>query len=235
MAASVEATGHVYAEPSAVHEVYRLLLSELTDRDIENGLAESDNWLRKQTSTVNAYVRTFWLLFLCVRGRYDLALRQSEALGAQLRSVDLVHMADHLFYRGLAAAVLAGDARGRKRRLYCKILAQSLARIRRWARAGPDFIHMMQMLEAERARLRGRLTAARRLYEKAAGRAREEEFLHHAALTLERYAGMLFEMRRETEGAEVLREASAIYEKWGFPKGASLAQEAADALVHLQR
>src|SRR4029077_10584995 len=111
--------------------------------------------------------RTAWLMVLCVYGRWDLAFAQSEALGERLFSlVPYIHVADHCLYRGLAAAALAGNARGATRRRYRRALGDSLRRLRRWAKGGPDFAHMVHLLEAEQARLAGNPRRARALYEK---------------------------------------------------------------------
>jgi len=51
----------------------------------------------------------------------------------------------------MAAAALARRTRGASRRLDRRALRQSLRRLWRWAKAGPDFAHMVQHLEAESA------------------------------------------------------------------------------------
>ena len=96
-------------------------------------------------------------------------------------------------------------------------------RLRRWSRAGPDFVHMATFLEAERARLRGDLQRARLLYRDAAQRARTQEFPHHAALAHERLALTLEVERRERDAALGLREAIALHQIWGaLPKADEL-------------
>jgi histidine kinase len=85
---------------------------------------------------------------------------------------------------------------------------------------------MVTFLEAEKASLRGRGGAARRLYQEAARVARQQEYVHHAALAQERQARSFFHERRETEAAAALREAVALYEVWGAaPKASALVDE----------
>jgi hypothetical protein len=144
------------------------------------------------------------------------------------RAVPFVHLADHTFYRGLAAAELATRSRGHTRRAQRRALRESLRRLRTWAKAGPDFVHMSQLLEAETARLAGQVARARALYEQAVQRARQQEFPHHAALGHERRALMLLELRRGTEAAAALKEASGLYRHWG-------AEDKAEALSHERR
>jgi hypothetical protein len=78
---------------------------------------------------------------------------------------------------------------------------------------------MASLLAAERAWLQGRFDRARVLYESTAQRALVQEFPHHAALAHEAHAQMLIELRRETEAAAALAQASHLYREWGaIPK-----------------
>jgi hypothetical protein len=203
------------------------LLEQGSEADLLRALAESDARLARDPGNGEPYIRTLWLQLLCVRGRFDLAFAQSEALGERLfRVVPFVHIADHTFYRGIAAAALASAARGLARRRHVRVLARSLRMLRRWERDGPDFAHMALLLQAERARLRADTVRARALYEQCAQRAQHQEFIHHAALAHERRAQMLLELRRETEAASALREAIALYRDWGaLPKAEELVRE----------
>jgi hypothetical protein len=227
LAAAIQSANHLYAEPELVHGIYRLLHSGASDAQLEQRVAEMDARIAAHPSSAESYVRTIWTLVLCVYGRHDLAFEQSEAIGERLfRVVPFVHVADHTFYRGLAAAELATSSRGAARRTQRKALRTSLARLRRWAKAGPDFVHMVQLLEAESARLGRHVARARALYEQAAQRARQQEFPHHVALAHERRARMLIEMRRSTEASAALKEACALYRQWGAElKADTLAQE----------
>jgi hypothetical protein len=215
VADSVQRSGVLYPEPEVAHGVYRLLLS-LAPRELERRLAESDAWIAAHPSSAEVYLRTFWLLVLCVLGRHDLAFAQSEALGEKLyRIAPFCHVADHTFYRGLCAAVLATDAAGSRAARYRRVLRHSRALLRRWARDGPDFVHMATLLDAEHARLRGHDRIARAAYERAAQEARQQQFPHHAALAHERRATFLASRRRETEANAALEEAATLYGEWG--------------------
>ena len=217
MAESVRRSGHRYPEPERCHQAYRLLAEGTHAVDLASLLAESDTWIAANRGSAETYIRTLWLLVLCVYGHHELAFGQSEQMGGRLfRVVPYVHTADHTFYRGLAAAELASSARGmRRRRAYTRELRRSRARLRRWASGGPDFAHMVLFLDAERARLRGDLPRARQLYREAAQRARVQEFPHHAALAHERMALALGSERRERDAAAALRDAISLYESWG--------------------
>jgi hypothetical protein len=215
VADSVQRSGVLYPEPEVAHRVYHLLLVPGTF-ELERRLAESDAWIAAHPSSAEVYLRTFWLLVLCVLGRHDLAFAQSEALGDKLfRVAPFVHVADHTFYRGLCAAVLATDAPRSRAARYRRVLRKSRTLLRRWAKNGPDFVHMATLLEAEHARLRGQHRVARAAYERAAQEARQQHFPHHAALAHERRALFLTSLRRETEASAALEEATALYREWG--------------------
>ncbi len=228
LADSVERSGHWFPEPDAVHRAYRQLVAEeLTDLDLERELAASEAWLATGTSSADVYMRTCWMLVLCVHNRHDLAFAQSEAIRERLfRVVPYIHVADHTFYRGLAAGTLAVHARGTDRRRYRRALRSTTRQLRRWSRSGPDFLHMVWLLEAEALHIRGHFARARDRYQQAAQRAKLSDFVHHAALAHERRARMLYAQRRETDAATALAEAAASYAQWGaLAKASALEQE----------
>ncbi len=228
LADAVRRSGQRYPEPERCHGVYGFLLGG-DDSEMERALAESDAWIAANSGSAEVYIRTFWMLVLCVRGRFDAALRQSDQVWQYIfRIVPYVHVVDHTFLRGLASAALATQERGALRRRHLKELAATLKRLQRWAKHGPEFGHMATFLGAEQARLRGDAKRARALYDRAAQGAREQEHVHHAALACERRGHMLAALRRETEAGAALREAVAFYARWG-------AQLKADALEQERR
>jgi histidine kinase len=194
------------------HRIYRRLLSDASHEPLEADIERS----RAVLTGYLPYLITLSMLVFCVLRRDELALAQSEWLGARLfRVVPFVHVADHTFYRGLASARLASRARGATRRRHLRALRESWRRLRRWARGGPDFEHMALLLEAERARLRGRASAALALYERASQRAMEQEFVHHAALAHEQRALLLVHERRDTAASTAHALAVRLYKAWG--------------------
>jgi tRNA A-37 threonylcarbamoyl transferase component Bud32 len=226
LAGSVGRSGHWYPQPEAVHGVYNLLTEDVDDAEVERRLAASEAWMASNSGT-EIFIRTAWLLVLCVRGRHDIALAQSDVIASTLfRVTPYVHVADHTFLRGLCSAALAAPARGARRRQLRRDLDRSLRRLQTWAKGGPDFIPMQVLLEAETARLDANAQGARVLYERAAQAAAEQEFPHVAAFAYERHARMLIGARRETEAAGVLKDAIAWYRRWGAaPKVEALVQE----------
>ncbi len=170
---------------------------------------------------------TVWTMVLCIHGRYERLMQISNAaMDSLLRRTPYAHVPHHILYRGIAEAALGARSRAHRRGF-----RRSLRALSRWASIGPDFMHMLLLLRAEKARLAGQLTDAHRFYEQASREALSQEFVHHAALAKERRAGLLFEGRRATEGREALRQALQLYQRWGSePKVQCLEQEHAELL-----
>jgi len=172
LAETVRRAGHWYPEPGLVHRAYRLLLSEQETAQIDAILGELEADVGIAKGSAAPYMRTFCMLIRSVQSRFELAWAQSEALGGRLeRVVPFVHVADHTFMRGLAAAELATRSRARERRRYQRALRTAKQNLRSWSRRGPDFVHMYTLLEAETARLGTKIARARELYGRAATRA----------------------------------------------------------------
>lgn len=213
---SAERATHWYPEPGLVHRAYRLLLSNEGTGVIDEILDTLDAEVRMAKGSAAPYIRTFCMLIRSVQGRYELSWDQSEALGGRLeRVVPFVHVADHTFLRGLAAAELATRARGRQRRRYRQALRKAKKSLRSWSERGPDFVHMYTFLEGESVRLRKQVARARELYGRAAARAEQQGFLHHAALAYERRSAMLEATRQKIEADRERRRAITFYSRWG--------------------
>jgi serine/threonine protein kinase len=218
-----------YSEFGRMHRAYRPLHAECEeDVRIEDCTRDDDVVTANSADASEPAIRTVRLMTLCVYGEHERAFAESElGLDRLFRLSPWVHVADHTFYRGLAAAALVEGARGALARRYRKVVRRSRGRLRRWSRGGPDFEHMALLLEAEQARFSGKVALARRCYQQASQRAAQQSFVHHSALAHERHARMLVRLRRATESASLLAQASALYLQWGARnKAAALEREA---------
>jgi hypothetical protein len=177
--------------------------------------------------TLAVQTRSFWMVLLCVLGRYAEAFGQAVEIGdaALERYPGLATVVDFCFFRGLAAAVLAERARGLERRRYRRTLRKDRRRLRHWARNGTDFVHMALFLEAEKARLRKRVRPALALYEETARRADAEGYVHHAALAHERRAELLTQGGHARRAETALRDALRRYRAWGADAKVKLVED----------
>ncbi|WP_341679286.1 AAA family ATPase [Niveibacterium sp. SC-1] len=99
-------------------------------------------------------------------------------------------------------------------------------RMRRWARHCPEnFLHLQLLMEAEVARLDGRVDAALHRYEAAMDAARANEFLRDEALANELAARHLFAAGRRKAGIGYLRAARHLYERWGARRKLELLED----------
>ncbi len=217
LAAEIEASGHEYAEPMGCAIVLRYFSAALvTVEHLDELVGEVDEWLESNDGRSDIHCRTLLLILLCVLGRYDLAFAQSQAVFQRLfRVLPNVHIADHVLFRGLAAAELArtsGHLRGVR---YVFALRACLSRMRRWARGGPDFLHMLMLLQAKRAEAWGHTRRADLMLARAAERARKQNFPNHAALAHEARATLLRRQNRLVDSESALRDAIDAYEIWG--------------------
>jgi hypothetical protein len=173
-------------------------------------------------------IRTLWMLVACIYRRFDLAFAQSEAvIGRLFYQLPFIHQADHMLYRGLAAAHLASTSQGwRARWRFLRILRQARERLHDWARQGADLRHMALLLDAEHARLRGQPLRAIQLYRDAASGATDQNFPHHVAFAQEQRGRVLVQIGRNPEACHVLADAVHLYDSWGAcAKSASLELE----------
>jgi len=176
----------------------------------------------------STFLATHWMVSLCVLGQYGDAFRISEYARPFIFHVNSMasNVPDYVFFRGLAAAVLAAGDRGAQHRRYQRVLRASQRQLALWARHGPDFVHMDAMLRAERGRLRGQQARTLSEYEAAAERAQLQGYVHHCALIHERSALLLRELGETERAKHALRKATELYAAWGAR--AKLAQLEAD-------
>ncbi len=231
LAEGVRRAGHSFAEPAQCQRAYALLTCDEI-AEVETRIAELAPGATDAPAAMVQYSSTLRAMVLCIYARHELVAEEAEARGDEIfRVMGGVHLADHVFYRGLAAPALAFRELGPRRRRRQRMLGSCLRRMRGWAHAGPDFVHMSSLLQAELECLRGRVAPARALYEQATTRAQQRGFLHHAALACESRARMLLELRRETEAAAVLTQAERLYRQWGALAKARSLEEARRRLV----
>lgn len=95
-------------------------------------------------------------------------------------------------------------------------LRGDLRRMARWAAHCPEnFRHLLRIMEAEFARLDGRVDAALRLYEQAAEGAHASEFRRDEAMANELAGRHLWAAGRRRAAEGYLRAARNLYERWG--------------------
>jgi len=210
-----------HREPQLLASCVRLLYREPSDspppsdRELENRVVDLQRSIGTETDIEDGSVSTILMMALCALGRFDLAFSESERVMHHTRSESFVWIVDHVFYRGLAAAVCISDHKGRERREMSRAARRAQAKLKRWAKDGPDFVHMHQLVSAELAWARGSPKIATELYHAGARRAAQQEFAHHAALAFDRLGQRLAHMGRTIEAASAIGKALEGYTAWG--------------------
>ncbi len=216
--AAIAATGAFARQwPNIQPRIFALLEQPLPDAAaLGREIAEIEQVLAG-TDAARMAQWVFWLEVLCLLGLHDAAFATSEQIAEWISDVGATcsQAVDFTFLRGVLAAERAARATGSARRRHARVLRQCLRRVRIWAEHGPDFVHMVDALRAERARLGGRAAQALAAYASATDRATRQGYRHHAAFLLERRARLLGELRRDTEASTALRQAVKLYAEWG--------------------
>jgi len=92
-----------------------------------------------------------------------------------------------------------------------------IERMQFWAEnaAAENFAHCHALMLAERARIDGQDDEARRLYEEAIRGARENEYVHHAAMACELAGRFYLDRNLERAARGYLQDALGLYGMWG--------------------
>jgi hypothetical protein len=203
---------------SVAHTTASRLYSVLRTRsDLQQAVSEVSS-AHAGTQDLYLYMSIHILTVHLMLGDCARAFEEAERVREPMFRAQIgTHIADFSFLRGWAAARALPGSHGAQRRAARRALRQSLRALREWACPGSDFVHMYQLLSAERLRLRGNARAAALAYGRGASEAREHGHRHHAAMAHERRAELLFELGRATEARGSLRQAIDLYEEWGAP------------------
>lgn len=157
------------------------------------------------------------LLTQLLWGRNREALETSRASARLLKdSPGMQHAAEHHFLTGLLHAQLHGDAGGLAQVGHRRAVRSAARRFRTWARDFPDaYAHKQHLLEAELARMGGRLERAAQLYDRAIEGAEKAGYQQIQALAHD-LAGRFHLRRGVARTARYhLTEAAAGYHRWG--------------------
>ncbi|XYH92614.1 AAA family ATPase [Sorangium sp. So ce1128] len=212
----------------ATHSILGLLLAlrDLTGDDAaaaEEALTE-EQFLKEceahQTRYALCHYQILKTMCLYLHGRPADALRVADEAEENLGFLaGKFQTAALRFYRALAiAAVLPAAEEGERARLRADLDA-CRARLRGWTSSCPaNFSHKHLLVEAETARLDGRLDDAARSYEEAIALARQHDFPNIEAIACE-LAGRFWMSRDRTRVAlDFLTDALQAYSRWGVDR-----------------
>ncbi|MEM9488779.1 MAG: GAF domain-containing protein, partial [Myxococcota bacterium] len=140
--------------------------------------------------------------------------KASSMLDSDLANLDQTL---YFFYSALLLAQLYADEDDKQVQVgYLEEMDACIAQTRVWAESAPmNFAGWQALMEAERARVTGDMTAATVGYNRAIGEFREQRFPHYLALALERTGDFYRQQGLDEAGAVFLGEALVHYRDWG--------------------
>jgi PAS domain S-box-containing protein len=146
-----------------------------------------------------------------------------EALQAATKARKLVgffsssiSVAELNFYSSLIFAALYGDARGQARRDYLNSIRSNQATMKIWVdHCAENFKHQYLLVQAEHARINGKVLDAEYLYEQAIQSARENGFVQDQGIGNELASRFYMQRGLDTIAQAYLREAHSCYLRWG--------------------
>ncbi len=123
---------------------------------------------------------------------------------------------NHAFYRALSATALYPTKSGFERVNLLRIARKYSGKLKTWAKTAPEnFLHKHILIQADIARVTGKIDEARVGYDSAIALANKHGYLHEAALGYE-LAGAMYVGQKATDLATFyLKSAYNTYREWG--------------------
>lgn len=204
------------------HQVVLNLLGESNDPCCIEGEIYSEEKmfpLYQSTNNKNAFCITYLnkmrlcYLFYRFEDAYKYALKTEESLDAV---IGLLLVPWFHFYDSLAhIAVYKNESWKNQKKILARVAA-SLKKMKKWAQIVPvNHEHTYLLVKAERARILGKETLAKDLYNQAIESANKHDYIHEEALAWELAARFYNDKEHFSLAATYLRQALVCYEKWG--------------------
>ena len=128
----------------------------------------------------------------------------------------LLNIVLYNFYHSLALLALCGQASKTERSRYLKKVTLNQKQMSAWASHAPcNFQHKYELVEAERARVQGKIIQAMEYYDRAIQGAREQGYLQEEALAYELAAEFYLGLGRSEISQNYIEKAHYGYSRWG--------------------
>ncbi|MES9991516.1 MAG: AAA family ATPase [Candidatus Thiodiazotropha sp.] len=136
----------------------------------------------------------------------------------------------YLFYHTLSAYAIVESCDQKKKRCVLETIKENFGYFSLWAKQCPEnFAHKHLLIEAEQARIDGKITQAMSLYDKSIESAMENGYINNVALGNELAAKFYLSMQKNKIAKLYFTEAQHYYYKWGaLAKAAHLEEKYPD-------
>jgi len=130
--------------------------------------------------------------------------------------MNMIVDAAHNFYYSLALLAQYSNASSCEQEKYLGIVEKNQQKMQRWADSAPsNFQHKYELVEAEKARVLGKILEAMEYYDRAITGAKEQGYLQEEALASELAAEFYFSLGRDKFARIYLTQAYYGYIRWG--------------------
>ena len=213
---------HGVVTANIYHQTVCNLLGQSDDpRYLQGDHFDSVTWLEEQEAGTEETGNVFFV------GSFEMWLCYlfSDFSGA-LKNVKLAHQYLHVmpgiqstpflfFYDSLTRCAHYGEASESDQADHLKAIAANQEKMKYWSETGPmNYLHKYQLVEAERARIRGDRLTAMDYYDQAILGAKTNQFLHEEALANELAAKYYLGLGREKIASAYMQEAYYCYARW---------------------
>ncbi|MDY7003002.1 MAG: ATP-binding sensor histidine kinase [Cyanobacteriota bacterium] len=197
-----------------------MLFSELMGR--KTNIVESEylqkcrehkNW---QVICIYKILKTQLLFFFDRRSEALECCQEADAEIINVAPQGLLPYAHHLFIYALLMTSLYPNATDSQKLEYGEKISTYQKQLAIWAKNCPEnFLHLCCLVEAEMARIAGKMLEAIELYDRAIALAQENEYLQEEALGNELVAKFYLDWGKEKIAAIYMQEAYYCYARWG--------------------
>ncbi|MHB8111255.1 MAG: protein kinase domain-containing protein [Syntrophorhabdaceae bacterium] len=125
-------------------------------------------------------------------------------------------LGSYYFYDSLIILAVTDKQSEEERRAIFERVSENQKKLKKWSQHAPmNFSHKYLLVEAERARIKGKKTAAMDYYDQAIKLAGENKYLHEEAISNE-LAGLFYlSINKKRIASVYLSDARYLYQRWG--------------------
>ncbi|MDX1957957.1 MAG: AAA family ATPase [Leptospiraceae bacterium] len=219
------------------NSLYRQVLLNLMGRNENPILIKGEAYDEEKNLPIHMEAKDRYILFnyylqklnLCyLFGEYEKGIENAANALIFIEGVTaMICIPLYYFYLALCSTAIIAKLTFSKQKKHFRNLKKALRKFKSWSVSSPsNHAHKYKLLEAEYARLNGKILEAADFYEQAIQLARDSEYIQEEALANELCGKFFFEQKKEKIAKTYLAEAVYLYKSWGaIAKSRSLASQ----------
>ena len=174
--------------------------------------------LTEANDRTSIFALHFYKMILCyLFGQYAEAVSNAASTMQYVKSAaGTLQVSYCYFYESLAQLSFYSNASFEERKHCLKTVTANQKKMKKWAHHAPmNHLHKFNLVEAERYRVIGKDARAIDCYDRAISLAKENEYIHEAALAYELAAKFYLSREKELTAKAYMQEARYCYQLWG--------------------